>query len=321
MANFELRFTGLCTFSPDQSGARKVMLVNAFDHHAGEQAHEAALLAPVENVVTPAEEAQARPHDFPFDGTLAGFGSGNMYGFIFRGEDLTIKTLNDKPPLEVAPGPDQTAECPTPGHDDKAFGWVASLTKAEGARVNGNALNGKDPDLVLARLLLDRGTLSTESFMRHNGSIARWKYLDSPSSDDPTQRPRALAEVVFFSGAFSGSRLIIESTGFRQSFLSIYLKPDSLGRIVAWLVNMPHADIVSRDRTPGVDPDRIHHFRMVYRLSDKPRGNRHPHRLGSCDRPPDRGEIRQTPSRKSVEKAGPDPAPSNPRCPPLQFEP
>jgi hypothetical protein len=94
----EVRFTGLCTFGPEQNNGtpfRSVMLVNARDtanpHNPNDQAHIAAVLVPYDNLDL--TDVAARDFDFRFDGTLADFGPADMVGFLLKGEQLTLLDL------------------------------------------------------------------------------------------------------------------------------------------------------------------------------------------------------------------------------------
>jgi hypothetical protein len=145
MPTFELFFTGLCAFSPGTT-SKTVVLVNARDrHHGGGGHHEphiAVLLASRETVVGPAEDPTARDADRDFDQGAGNYGYSKMVGFSLDGDDLTLATSLDEP-FEVKPGPQPDAECPTDNRD--GFGWVASMERAESARIDPNALTSNDP--------------------------------------------------------------------------------------------------------------------------------------------------------------------------------
>jgi hypothetical protein len=300
----EIRFTGLCTFGPVQNHGtpfRSVMLVNARD--SDKEAHVAAILAPFANLDR--DDQNARDFDFRFDGTLADFGSDDMVGFLLKGEQLTLPNLLGAA-LSLAPGPAANAECPVAG-DKEGFGWVASLKKAEDASPVDDALTGTKKSVLLARLRLEKGLLSTDKFVEYDGKIVKWKdHLSDPSKERP------IAEVVKLTGvSIDADRLHIHSVPFSGSAPDVILKGN---KVSFWLVNMPILDIVGPDRTPNRPPKADAHYHHHYHLTDKPNGkNPKPANTPPC--PP---VVAVASSSKKDDNQVV--TASNPKCPPTSFE-
>lgn len=297
MPTFQLNFTGLCAFSPS-AGSKTVILVNARDH--GGESHIPVLLASRSTAVV---TAQTRPFNLDLDAGAGNFGYNRMVGWSLEAENLTLSGL-DNQQFSIAPGPSAEATCPTDA-DREGFGWVASMERAEGARLDPEALTTKDPSVVLARLTVNRGRLATAQFAGFPDSPLRWAYLRS-GNETPDNPRRAIAEVVNLTATFSGTQIRIQSQRFGgTAHLDIVLDRGQQEILTAWLVNMPLPDLLQN--RPG-DPAAHPHFRNFYRLSNKKGGLRFPHSQGRC---------RELVASQFI---GLDIAPTNPKCPPATFE-
>jgi hypothetical protein len=305
----EIRFTGLCTFGPQQNDGtpfRSAMFVNARDgahpHDPKNQVHIAAVLASFANLDL--ADPNARDFDFRFNGDLADFGDSDMVGFLLKGEKLTLNLQGS--PLSLAPGPAPSADCPT-ADDKEGFGWVASLGRSENAKPTADALTGNKKSLILARVRLDKGRLSTDQFISHSGALVKWKdHLADPN------KARPIAEVVKLTDVTVADKLHIQSI-----LMSGATHPSDIilqgAKIELWFVNMPIEDIIEPDRTPNQFPQADAHFHHHYMLTDKPNGKNPKPTNDTC--PP----VIVAPVPRKVRAASRHAA-SNPKCPPTSFE-
>jgi hypothetical protein len=291
--SFHLRFTGLCAFVPHRGEREnmRVVLVNAHDHAAGmhHEPHVAAVVVRRHHL----EPAGQRPY-FDFQGSRYSFGDYPWRAWLLEDEELTIDP--DEPELKIAPGPQAGSDCPR--SDADGFGWIARLSTVGEGTISSRAFGGTDSDLVRARLKIQGGALSTWA-PAHNASrtaILKWQFRQPQGGGNPIGTPRALAEVMELTQNVTEDKGITLKSNRGND---IVLKPAPKGgEVVAWLVNMPEADI-RYDRTE--DPRRPdHHFAHFYRLSERGVATHVPHPVGDCG------------------FAGANI--SNPRCPPALFQ-
>ena len=293
--NLFLRFTGLCAFVAPAPGQMRVVLVNALQGGAHES-HCAAIVTPFDNW-----DPAGRQFAFGFDGTGAGYPSRNMVAILLDGENLSFGFTGAGVTLaDIGP----QAQCPTQPTDHTAFGWISRMDEVGAGTMNRNALSGLDRSLVLGRLDLSFGTLTTSAFglNKQKNKILKWQFKDGGAS--PMGRHRALSEEIQLDHRFTaGTTLTLNSVRFDgQPSRNVVLK-EANGIIEAWMVNLPVIDFIV-DR--GVDPrPPDHHFVHFYRLSTS--GGAHvPH-----------------PTRPSTgaSHCGPPPVVgvTNPKCPPALF--
>lgn len=298
MSTFDLSFTGLCAFSPGDASKRVVMVrahttLQGSGHSRDHEIHVAAFLAPLDKVVKLEDNDKVRDFDFVLERDV--YSDETLAGFLLTGEELTLDSLTGN--FTLVPGkPDQPCPPKVPTDPDGLwpFRWITNMPPEERAFFNGSTLS--DRSKVLAHLLLNAGKLGTVQFAGEEDIIYKWRH-EIPDQGSATE-PRAIAEVVKLISSFNGNTLRIASTEFSGRQLPDILLTGS--GISAWLVNLPIADILGPD-DPTEHPAHPH-FKHFYKISTNPGGRRFPHHRGECQ-----GDSHG------------HRAPTNPKCPPVEF--
>jgi len=332
MADPQLRlfFTGLCGLVPSTKSATpadpskdvavaavRVLLAEGRGLHSGHggasqpahEYHEPVLKVRSDYVVS---GSAFRPPDMSF--TPPGPSSPTWAIYLLGDEDLTIDwpgTGVDFPkPWTSIPNP----MCPSMTDRDK-LEWVAPVKDIGGLGIVHRDCLGGGHSSVAARVRLTQGRLTTARFARdqgiHNDKILEWNFRKN-DGNNPLNKMRAVSEAVKLQLTFTGSTIdLITTPGNRVIQLRHKPSPNpgDPDLVACSILNMPWPDIL-RVR-PAMNTERPHdsHFELFYEMLTNP--------AGAVSRVP-YPDPRQ---HCTGSVADPDPAVSNPQCPPALYDP
>jgi hypothetical protein len=267
---FEL-YCGLCGIIPNGLGYR-IVAVNATA-----MAHAPFLLVASSFY----DSASTRTYDGPpFAGDPMFFGPQvQMYKFDLNDEDLTIATPVAN--IKATSAGDPSDYCPA-SPDWNSLLWAAWMRDVSSGVMSKAHFTGRNPKQALARFDVPDGidVVTWRFAVDDQSNVAKFAFTDKGGGTIGS-KPAALANVLTMgmtaSSADGKITLKIQPSG-----KSIVLKPQ-IGRIKAWIINVPLGELV----TPGQvmkAGDTNDHFHMYYTMLTLPPATEYLPKLidGSC---------------------------------------
>jgi len=320
--SFRLGFTGLCAFVPHPGGDRARVLLLGCGEDGG-HCHDGHGAHPCGNAMEPHVPALVFEKRFFAGGNrrqpdITFFHDTVEWGLcLLANLDLEILSNSTSPFTMESPGVGPTV-CPS-GTDLSRLSWVAPIEKLRpgAGHVTESCLDSdgsKVPRDIVARVRIDRGTLSTRELTRTNGQIIQWQF--APLTGGDVVHRQALAEVVELALDEPGDQIVLSARPFRGVGRAkrIALAPTAgSNEVVAMVKCIPIEDVFGlRPVEPvrfGDRRSRDQHFEHYYRISAADPGvglGPVPEAAAACP--------------ATAPGFGP-PLATNPMCPPSWFEP
>jgi hypothetical protein len=258
--NFLLQLTGLCGLVPNDQGGMRFVLLNAKSMNPP---HVAAILVREGELDTQA--STRKPDRAAFQGNLAYFGSARMLAFYLQGEDVTISPKGTNIPWDRSHPP--SSPCPDWSRDWQSLAWVAHMAEFGAGTMSSDHYSGQDSTKVLARIDIPRGIdLATAGFGKNENMQVGKITFKSNQNAKVLGISRPLANVVAMGMSVpppaSGTTAAVTLS---SSAGKIVLNPIS-GRITAWIVNIPEAELVTDTPIPKVG-EKNEHFGMLFGMA------------------------------------------------------
>ncbi len=308
MSELKLKFSGLCGLVPkkpiDQpNNQMRVLLVNA--RHAGHGTHS-VYHTPVlvcENRLVKTGLGLRSPDRKYWDPRT------RLSMALFSLDDQDVSIIGAPPNSLTFKGPAAVATCPTSTTMAESFAWTGPMKGVSPGSeiVKAECLAPDNVDASVAgRVAVTAGEVKTSvSAADNDKTILQWEFRQNPE-EPPVPLVQALAEEVQLSYTFDTPTIELQTQKFgppAQPTQIVRLTP-IVGTAVAWILNMPWEDILSRrmySQTDHRDPD--YHFAHFYDLSESPGDKNIPYPC--LDKP-------------RCDHA-PGPGLNNPQCPPVRY--
>jgi hypothetical protein len=307
---FNIFFTGLCAFVPrydirqyPKQNQMRVLLVEssmpsdlpAMHMSHAHEPHAPVFFCPNDHVY---KGNGYRKPDIIYSG-----GDGEIAVFCLDGQDLGFKDVVEDQ-LEVVLGDHAGYGCPN-GTNEESFEWVTNLAEvspgSEQVAKSCLASDRLDP-AVVARVKLARGKIYNKQFAAKEsrgedyGRVYLWEFKVPYGPKRGPEHHQAASNIVGFESNYIGAVELVsrrlrgglnprvdKAFGDGNTLPIKLVSKGEVTEIVAWVKNMPWADILSIREPQGYEADPDVHFSHVYKVSSGYDDANVPHYYNLCD--------------------------------------